>query len=179
MKHKLKKFFKGHPKLSICALALVLVVSIAFFLFPNLLEGSDGHIPKGSLDNIPAFDGTSAYVIINDDKPFFTEEEIVSESYEKYGELDGLGIAEWTTPRGGYFVSLDILCGSASRVYELMKGVGVTLTQVGATFPYGRDPEDKNLRIAPTYPTDSDLALAIKLLTLSIKLSALEVLLNK
>lgn len=91
MKRKLKKFFKGHPKLSICALALVLVVSIAFFLFPNLLEDSDGHIPKGSLDNIPAFDGTSAYVIINDNQPFFTEEEIVSESYEKYGELDGLG----------------------------------------------------------------------------------------
>ena len=98
---------------------------------------------------------------------------------EGLGELDGLGIAEWTRPRGGYFVSLDVLCGSASRVYELMKGVGVTLTQVGATFPYGRDPEDRNLRIAPTYPTDSDLALAIKLLTLSVKLSALETLLKK
>ena len=91
MKQKYKKFFKKHPKLSICALALVLVVSVAFFLFPNLLDGSDGHIPKGSLDNIPAFDGTSAYVIINENQPFFTEEEIVSESYEKYGELDGLG----------------------------------------------------------------------------------------
>ncbi len=93
--------------------------------------------------------------------------------------LSGLGIASWTQPRGGYFVSLDVLCGKASRVYELMKGVGVTLTQVGATFPYGRDPEDKNLRIAPTYPTDSDLALAVKLLVLSVKLSALESLSGK
>ncbi len=93
-------------------------------------------------------------------------------------ELDGLGIAEWTRPRGGYFISLNVLCGSASRVYELMRGVGVTLTQVGATYPYGRDPEDKNLRIAPTYPTDSELELAVKLLTLTVKLSALEALLN-
>ena len=91
MKRKYKKFFKNHPKLSICALALVLVVSIAFFLFPNLLGDPDSHIPKGSLDNIPAFDGTSAYVIINDNQPFFTADEIVSTSYEKYGELDGLG----------------------------------------------------------------------------------------
>ena len=91
MKRKYKKFFKNHPKLSICALALVLVVSIAFFLFPNLLGDPDGHIPKGSLDNIPAFDGTSAYVIINDNQPFFTADEIVSTSYEKYGDLDGLG----------------------------------------------------------------------------------------
>ncbi len=93
--------------------------------------------------------------------------------------LSGLDIAKWTKPRGGYFVSLDVLCGSASRVFELMNGVGVTLTQVGATFPYGRDENDSNLRIAPTYPTDSELELAIKLLTLCVKLSALETLLAK
>ena len=89
-------------------------------------------------------------------------------------ELDGLGIAEWTKPYGGYFVSLDVLLGSASRVFELMKGAGVTLTQVGATYPYGRDPEDKNLRIAPTYPSDSELKLACEILTLAVKMSALE-----
>ena len=89
-------------------------------------------------------------------------------------ELNGLGIAEWTDPRGGYFVSLDITVGSATRVFDLMKGAGVVLTQVGATFPYGKDPEDKNLRIAPTYPTDADLELACKILVLSVKLSALE-----
>ena len=89
-------------------------------------------------------------------------------------ELDGLGIAEWTKPYGGYFVSLDITLGSAARVYELMQSAGVTLTKVGATYPYGKDPEDKNLRIAPTYPSDKDLALACEILTLTVKMSALE-----
>ncbi len=88
--------------------------------------------------------------------------------------LSKLGIAEWTKPRGGYFVSLDMTVGKASRVYELMQNAGVVLTKVGATFPYGKDPEDKNLRIAPTYPNDSDLALACEILVLSIKIAALE-----
>ena len=89
-------------------------------------------------------------------------------------ELSGLGIAEWTKPNGGYFVSLDVVVGSAKRVYALMKEAGVTLTPVGATHPYGIDPEDKNLRLAPTYPTDSDLALAMSILTLTVKMAALE-----
>lgn len=89
-------------------------------------------------------------------------------------DLEGLGIAEWTNPKGGYFVSLDVLPGTAKRVFELMKGAGVTLTNVGATFPYGVDPEDKNLRIAPTYPTDEELALACEILVLAVKIAALE-----
>ena len=88
--------------------------------------------------------------------------------------LRGLGIAEWTEPRGGYFVSLDVLPGCAKRVYELMKDAGVTLTAVGATFPYGIDPEDKNLRIAPSYPTDEELALATEILVVAVKLAAVE-----
>lgn len=88
--------------------------------------------------------------------------------------LRGLGIAEWTNPKGGYFVSLDVLPGTAKRVFELMKDAGVTLTNVGATFPYGIDPEDKNLRIAPTYPSDAELALACKILVLAVKIAALE-----
>ena len=89
-------------------------------------------------------------------------------------ELDGLGIAEWTNPKGGYFVSLDVLPGTAKRVFDLMKGAGVTLTNVGATFPYGVDPEDKNLRIAPTYPSDNELKLACEILVLAVKIAALE-----
>ncbi len=93
------------------------------------------------------------------------------------GELEGLrglGIAEWTEPRGGYFVSLDVLPGTASRVFELMRGAGVTLTTVGATYPYGKDPLDTNLRIAPTYPSAGELAMATSILVLAVKLAALE-----
>ncbi len=93
---------------------------------------------------------------------------------ESLSTLDGLGIATWTKPRGGYFISLDVLPGTAKRVYELMSEAGVTLTAVGATFPYGIDPEDKNLRIAPTYPTDEEIAVATKILALTTRMAALE-----
>ena len=89
-------------------------------------------------------------------------------------ELEGLGIAEWTVPNGGYFISLDVMPGCAKRVFELMRSAGVTLTAVGATYPYGVDPEDKNLRLAPTYPTDDELSLACEILVLTVKMAALE-----
>lgn len=89
-------------------------------------------------------------------------------------ELDGLEIASWTKPNGGYFVSLDVMDGCAKRVFELMKDAGVVLTNVGATFPYGIDPRDRNLRIAPTYPTDAELELACKILVIAVKIAALE-----
>lgn len=94
-------------------------------------------------------------------------------------DLEGLGIAEWNKPRGGYFVSLDVLPGTAKRVYQLMGDAGVTLTAVGATYPYGIDPEDKNLRIAPTYPADEEVKVATKILVLTVKLAALEMYLKK
>lgn len=92
-------------------------------------------------------------------------------------DLGETGIASWTEPRGGYFVSLDVLPNTAKRVYALCNNAGVTLTKVGATFPYGVDPEDKNLRLAPSYPTVEDLSAAMHVLTLAVRLAALEALL--
>ena len=89
-------------------------------------------------------------------------------------DLSGLGIAEWNVPNGGYFISLDVTGGSASRVGVLCKDAGVTLTNVGATFPYGKDPSDSNIRIAPTFPTPEVLMKAVKVLTVSVKLACLE-----
>lgn len=88
--------------------------------------------------------------------------------------LGELGIAEWTVPKGGYFISLDCLPGTAKRIFALMKGAGVTLTDVGATFPYGVDPDDRNLRLAPTYPTDEDLTSACEILSVSVRMASLE-----
>ncbi len=94
-------------------------------------------------------------------------------------ELADSGIAEWTNPRGGYFISLDVLDGCAKRVYDLAKEMGVTLTTVGATFPYGHDPRDRNLRLAPSYPPCSELEIASKILICAIKLACVEKLMLK
>ena len=93
-------------------------------------------------------------------------------------DLCGLEIAEWNEPNGGYFISLDVTGGSASRVGVLCKEAGVTLTNVGATFPYGKDPSDSNIRIAPTFPDADILKQAVKVLTVSVKLACLENLLK-
>ena len=90
------------------------------------------------------------------------------------GDLD---IARWSDPHGGYFVNLDVMNGCAKRVVELCKEAGVVLTDAGATFPYGADPNDSNIRIAPSFPPESELAQAMKVLCVSIKLAATEKLL--
>ena len=99
---------------------------------------------------------------------------VINEFENSLGEYK---IAHWTKPKGGYFISLDVMPGTAKRVYELCKEGGVTLTTVGATFPYGKDPEDKNIRIAPSYPPVDELMTATKLLCICVKLAAFEKLL--
>jgi DNA-binding transcriptional MocR family regulator len=89
-------------------------------------------------------------------------------------QLATLGIAEWSQPKGGYFITLNVLPFTAKRVYSLAKELGVTLTPAGAPFPYGKDPEDKVLRIAPSYPTVSELSMAVDILCLCVKLAAIE-----
>ena len=94
-------------------------------------------------------------------------------------ELGGLGIAEWTKPRGGYFISLNVPDGCARRVYTLAKEAGVTLTQVGATYPYGKDPDDRNLRLAPTFATVGEIETATGILACAVRIAAIEKLLAK
>ena len=98
--------------------------------------------------------------------------EAVLKAFDK--ELEGKGIATWTKPTGGYFISLDMCVGSAKRVYELCLSAGVKLTEAGATFPYGKDPKDSNLRIAPSYPPLRELRKAAQVLCLCVKLAAVE-----
>ncbi|MCC6622059.1 MAG: aminotransferase class I/II-fold pyridoxal phosphate-dependent enzyme [Deltaproteobacteria bacterium] len=86
-------------------------------------------------------------------------------------ELGGSGLATWTRPRGGYFVSVDVLPGNARRVVELAAQAGVKLTEAGATFPHGRDPADKNIRIAPSFPSVHELELATRVFATAIKLA--------
>lgn len=94
-------------------------------------------------------------------------------------ELSGLGIASWVEPNGGYFISLDVMDGCAKRVGELCKEAGVVLTTVGATYPYGKDPNNRNIRIAPTYPPLDELDIAAELLCVCVRIAAVEKLLAK
>ena len=94
-------------------------------------------------------------------------------------EIRPLGIAHWNDPKGGYFVSLFAMPGTAKRVWTLCKEAGVVLTNAGATYPYRNDPDDSNLRIAPSLPPVAELEKAMEVLCLSLRLAALEKLLAK
>jgi DNA-binding transcriptional MocR family regulator len=88
--------------------------------------------------------------------------------------LEGLGIATWTRPKGGYFISVNTLPGIAKRVVARARAAGVTLTPAGATFPHGADPDDSNIRIAPTFPTLADVEAATDVFTLCVELESIE-----
>ena len=101
--------------------------------------------------------------------------EIVRNTLET--ELGGLGIGTWTNPKGGYFVSFDSLDGCAKEIVSRCKKVGLVMTGAGATYPYGKDPHDSNIRIAPSFPALSDLELAMEVFTCVVKLVSVDKLL--
>jgi DNA-binding transcriptional MocR family regulator len=88
--------------------------------------------------------------------------------------LGGLGVATWTRPKGGYFVSLDVLDGTASRVVQLAKEAGIALTPAGASFPHGDDPRDRNIRLAPTFPPLDQVSEAMEGVATCVLLAAVE-----
>jgi len=102
-------------------------------------------------------------------KPKFN---LVTETLRR--ELGGLGIAEWTEPEGGYFISFDSLNGCAKRIVSLCAEAGVALTPAGATYPNGNDPLDRNIRIAPTCPPLEELGQALEIFCTAVKLAAVE-----
>ena len=98
--------------------------------------------------------------------------------YELDKELKGLEIASWNKPKGGYFISLNVMNGCAKGVEELCAGAGMILTKVGATYPYGIDEKDSNIRIAPSFPPVEEIKKASIILCVSVRYAALEKLLN-
>ncbi len=94
-------------------------------------------------------------------------------------EIGDLGIGTWTRPHGGYFISFDSLDGCAKRIVALAKEAGVVMTEAGATYPYGKDPHDSNIRIAPTYPSLDELGKAVQVFVLCVKKASVEKLLGR
>ncbi len=103
--------------------------------------------------------------------------DIVLHTLEK--ELGGLEIGSWLAPRGGYFISFDSMNGCAKQIVAKAKEAGLIMTDAGATFPYGKDPADSNIRIAPSYPTVEELKTAVEIFTLSVKLVSIEKILSE
>jgi DNA-binding transcriptional MocR family regulator len=98
--------------------------------------------------------------------------ESVLDTLEK--ELGGTGMGRWTVPQGGYFISFDTLPGLAEKVVQMAADIGVKLTPAGATFPYGRDPQDCNIRLAPTFPTQEEVRAAAAAFVTCVKLASVE-----
>jgi DNA-binding transcriptional MocR family regulator len=95
---------------------------------------------------------------------------------DRLGEFEA---ATWTSPDGGYFISLDVADGTATRVVALAKAAGIAMTGAGAAFPYGKDPRDRNIRIAPSFPSPADVRAAVEGLATCVLLAATEQLLGE
>lgn len=151
----------------------------------------------GSENNLKAIETTRSFITIGPDKvnqlrhvKFLKDKAGLLEHMDKhaallkprfdavldilYDELANTGMAVWTEPQGGYFISLDTLPGLATEVIKLAGDAGVALTPAGATFPYGKDPKDCNIRIAPSFPSVADIKEATKVLCCCIKLASVK-----
>ena len=146
---------------------------VAWYL-AHLGKGSIGPDKVNQLRHVEFFgdaDGVRAHMAKHREilAPKFAEvDRVLSE------RLDGRGVATWNTPAGGYFVNLDVLPGTASRVVELAKEAGLSLTPAGASFPYGEDPDDTNIRLAPTMPPMEELTEAMETVATCVLLAATE-----
>lgn len=149
------------------------VENVAWYL-SHLGKGSIGPDKLNQLRHVEFFksaDGVREHMTRHREiiAPKFDEvERILSE------RLGGLGVATWTRPTGGYFVSLDVMEGTASRVVQLAKEAGIALTPAGASFPYGDDPRDRNIRLAPTFPAPEEVGSAMEAVTTCVLLAAAE-----
>jgi DNA-binding transcriptional MocR family regulator len=147
--------------------------NVAWYL-KNLGTGSIGPDKVNQLRHAEFFgspDGVRAHMVRHREviAPKFAEvDRILTE------RLGGLGVASWTHPIGGYFVSLDVVPGTASRVVALAKDAGIALTPAGASFPYGDDPEDTNIRLAPTMPPVEEVTQAMDAVATCVLIAALE-----
>ena len=138
-----------------------------------------GHDKVNQLRHVRFFkdlDGVHKHMMIHAEilRPKF---ELVLNYLDK--ELSGTEIATWTKPHGGYFISFDSLPGCAKEIVKLAKEVGVVMTGAGATFPYGKDPQDSNIRIAPSFPELDELEQAVKVFCVCVKLASVNKLLEK
>ena len=100
---------------------------------------------------------------------------IVDQTHAMFSELlSGTGAATWTEPKGGYFISLDVMDGCAKRVVSLAKEAGITIVPAGQTFPYSQDPRDSNIRLAPSFPSETEVEQAAEGIALCTLLAASE-----
>ena len=122
------------------------------------------------------FDGIKAHMKKHGDilKPRF---DTVISKFDEH--IASFGIANWTVPRGGYFVSIDVYPFTAKKIVNMCKEAGLVLTPAGATYPLGKDPEDKNIRIAPSYPAVEELSLAMDVFCTCVKICAIEEILKE
>lgn len=144
------------------------------YILSQMTVQTIGHDKINQLRHVRFFknlDGLNAHMKLHADilRPKF---EAVLDILET--ELGGLEIGSWIKPRGGYFISFDALPGCAKSIVAKCKALGVVLTDAGATFPYGKDPLDSNIRIAPSFPTPEEMEEASKVFVLCVKLASVE-----